>query len=166
MTYYVVEYVDGPQGAHPPIPDGVGFMTLAGPVPDSRLALIESAAGLGNVVSPIPDGSAAAIDAAKAYPPALAAAREGVADAESTVRTPETLMAAYLGSMQRALAARGADDWVPGVATVDELGYLRRGEAVWVRSRLSTDGRADWVSSDYFVYRNPASDFDLSKPRG
>jgi hypothetical protein len=45
---------------------------------------------------------------------------------------------------------------------VDEPGYLTRGQYYWVLRYLPGDGAVRWVSEDFQVYQNAASDFRLS----
>lgn len=48
-----------------------------------------------------------------------------------------------------------------------EIGYARAGEFYWIlRLVPATTGeagdRVEWVSDDFFVYTNPADDFELT----
>ena len=45
----------------------------------------------------------------------------------------------------------------------NEPEYLTRGQFYWVLRYLKGSDAVKWVSSDYFVYENPASDFALSQ---
>jgi hypothetical protein len=109
--------------------------------------------------------AAAAIQAARQYPPALAAAREAVDSAPARVGDGDSFVALYVCAATEALAGRDSDDWQLASSVRDDLGYLRCGERYWVRPVPDQAGLVSWVSDDYFVYRNPLSDFDLSSGR-
>jgi len=46
---------------------------------------------------------------------------------------------------------------------VEDLGYLSKGEFCWVLEYKPASKSVRWVSNDYFVYENAASDFNLTQ---
>ncbi len=167
MRYCFVNWVDSPEGGREPLlPEHDGFLLLADAGRDAPWAIFEvsfvdddpSEVGLEEV----PDDLCTLLDSAKAYSPAMAIAGEDMARRWKG-KTPSRaeFAASYMESLRRVLRAQPESPYRLAEAIVDELGYLRKGEYAWILAYNSVTYRVSWVSSDFQIYQNPVSDFDL-----
>jgi hypothetical protein len=107
------------------------------------------------------------LQSAERYPPALALAVADLRRAGDPGWGPATISTRLVGALRRHLRAQSRKPFVLAEARASETGYLTRGEFYWILEYLkrSTSGRplVRWVSDDFNVYVNPASDFKLTK---
>jgi hypothetical protein len=165
--YYIADYVPMPSGPGftPALPDGTGFVLLAGPSDgpkwgifacDNEVDLLERAA-------PVPTDLEEILESGRRYPPALALARD---DATQFVDGPgmsrADFVARYAERVVHHLNRQRNAPYLIGEAVVEEPGYLRCGQWYWVLRYLRGTNEVRWVSDDFQVYQNAASDFRLS----
>lgn len=104
------------------------------------------------------------IYSAYGYPPALAIARSRIGkyfkNDKPEIDQFEERYTLILESLLSEIANAG---YFMAAAQEEEIGYLRSGEWYWL---LGIDhcepANAYWVSDDYFIYKNPITDFILS----
>ena len=165
MWYYLVDYVaDGNEYA-PAIPRGVGFNLIAAPAHDARWGLfcVWAEVPLSHQVRVVPPSTALAVISAERYPPAFALARNIVAEEfDGQVVTDEMFCARYAECLRDIMRQQEGAPYVLAEAINDELGYLQSGQYYWVVRYLRGAEKVAWVSDDFHVYHNPASDFALS----
>jgi hypothetical protein len=165
MRYYLVDYVPSGRGSGPALPDRIGFLLLAAPGYDSQWGLfaVDTEVPRSEHVRAVSAEVDNAVQSAERYPPALALARNAVASQfDSQHPTDDEFCGRYVQCLLEHMGQQAAAPYVFAEAIGDELGYLTRGQFYWVLRYLRGPEMVDWVSSDYFVYQNPASDFDLS----
>jgi hypothetical protein len=162
VAYFVVRYEASDDGWAPAVPVATSYLALAGPVGDTHLAVIESSElSVGHGVFAVGPELSGVIDGAKSFPPAMALAREAFDAMRPAPGDESSAVEAYVDALEANLSMRGGGQWLAVTALGDETGYLIRGETYLVRPSSVEDGTIEWVSSDYFVYRNAVSDFDL-----
>jgi hypothetical protein len=161
--YYFVRWKHTVNGYTPELPDDVGFAMLAEPGRASDgpgFALFEchlpddfrkSAA-----VKPVSSDLAELLESAKDYPPALALARDEVADkARSEAAFAKKLAERLIYHLER----QASSPFFLAKAIVSESFYKEAGGYYWIVGY--SGGQVQWVSRDYHVYRDSISDFDL-----
>ena len=165
VKYYLVDYVKWGRNSRPALPDGTGFLLLAAPGCDPRWGVfaVDRELQPSDQVRPVPIELQRLLQAAEQYPPAMALARDALSiEFDGEQPTDELFCIRYAACLDEYLTQQGSAPYVFAKAIGDELGYLRRGEFYWVLRYLRGSRTVAWVSSDYFVYHNPVSDFDLS----
>lgn len=106
------------------------------------------------------------MESGEVYPPALALARAELSNCPAgRFATPEAFMQYYGDALRRHLRQQPHAGFVLAEAVRDEVGYLARGRFYWILGVQSAAQVVQWVSDDYFVYENPAADFDLHRLR-
>lgn len=99
---------------------------------------------------------------AQHWPPALALAREELADERLT---KDDFIARLQDSLRRRLESQRTVPYFLARARVECLiGGLRAGQYVWLVGHNPVTNRVAWVaaSDDYFVYWDPAENFDVT----
>jgi hypothetical protein len=81
-------------------------------------------------------------------------------DREATL---ESFAVAYEKALARHLTRQKEVPFMLAKALREEPGYLRLGQWYWVLAAKSEPAYVQWVSDDYFVYANSASDFALTR---
>jgi len=170
MPYCYMELVISRAGDRcPDFPAGVGFLVLADPGRNAAWALYEYTLPH-DLESWKPTESPgqrleALIDSAKGYPPALALARD---EMTSTFRERQPsrneFEEAYAESLASNLGSQPNSGFILACAIRDEPGYLDAGSWYWLL-RLAGADSVRWVSTDFHVYTNALSDFDLTGGR-
>ncbi|MFZ5832451.1 MAG: hypothetical protein ACOY3P_20380 [Planctomycetota bacterium] len=165
MNYYCVDSKRGPDGAAPALPDGTGFLVLAEVgKQNSPWAVVQCSRRVpqSHVVRALPGNVRDAIESAQQYPPAFALARNDLEGrSKSELSTPEAFMNAYRQALLRHLRGQGGHGFLLAEAVGEESGYLYRGCFYWVLDLDPSTQTVRWVSDDYFIYENPAADFDF-----
>lgn len=105
---------------------------------------------------------------AKRYPPALALARDDVSlffreRGDGHDATLASLATIYEAALQRRLSRQHDMPFLFAKAVHEEPGYLCVDQWYWVLAAATKPGYVRWVSDDYFVYANPASNFALTR---
>lgn len=146
------------------VPDGDG--------PTSRLLAELPGAGVGlyaveddpptsSAARPVPDRLANLIDSARRYPPALALAREEIAEVfAEEPPTVEAFARSYATAIEHHLTRQPDAPYLLGKALRDASAGLSAGQWYWLLQAGS--GRVVWVSDDFEIYESPAADFDLT----
>ncbi len=112
---------------------------------------------------PVSEELEALIDSGRRYPPALAIARDQMNHLFHGQRPSQDEFAeAYAKEIQSRLANQHKAPYLLAQVTRTELGYLYSPEWYWALRIKGDPPMVYWVSDDYFVYRNPLSDFDLT----
>ena len=168
MRYCFANWVDSPEGGKEPLlPENHGFILLADFGPNTpwavfRVSFVEdkpAAAGLEGV----PHDLQVLLDSAKAYPPAMAIARDDMTRrwrGKSPSRSE--FAASFAESLRRRLRAQPDCRYRLAEASADEAGYLTRGECAWILRYDADSHEVSWVSSDFHIYKNAAGDFNLN----
>jgi hypothetical protein len=161
--YYFVRWKHTENGYTPALPDDVGFMMLAEPGRASdgaSFALFECNLPDGYrksaAVKPVAPELVELLDSAKDYPPALALARDEVAD---EVRSEDTFAKKLAERLIYHLERQVNSPFFLAKAVVTESFYKEAGGYYWIVGHHN--GQVKWVSRDYHVYRDSISDFDL-----
>ena len=171
--YYFVDFrrVHEGEGWEPDLPEDSGFLLMADP-PDAKWGIyrcgwLEEEIERDWPVIPVDEQLLRMLKSGEHYPPALAKARNEIEKRyRSETCDKATFGAEYAAAIERHLEAQRSANYVLAKAVTDETGYLRKGAYYWVLSYTRPQtGPAfvEWVSGDYFVYRNLAEDFELSE---
>jgi hypothetical protein len=167
MWYYVVDYIPFGNGSTPALPAGTGFMLLAGPEADpTRWGIFkcDDEVPLSKHVRAVDDALRKIIWSAERYPPALALARDRCGTLfDGQVPALDEFCEVYRDSLIEHMRQQPRAPYVFAEAVGEEPAYLTRGQFYWVLRHLRGASAVKWVSADYFVYENPASDFALSE---
>ena len=165
--YYVADYVpmpDGP-GFTPALPDDTPFVLLAGPrdQPTWGIFACSTEVDSSERVQPVSADIESILESGRRYPPALALARN---DASVLPGSPSMSRHDFAGRYaQRVvyhLSRHPEAPYLIAEAVVDEPGYLSRGQRYWVLRYLRGANEVRWVSDDFQIYQNAASDFRLT----
>lgn len=107
----------------------------------------------------------ALIESGYRYPPALALARSAVSKVfKSEQASLDQFADAYRAALEYHLGQQSDAGYVLARTCADEFGYLWQREWFWILSVTEdSPAQAAWVSDDFFVYRNAASDFLLTE---
>jgi hypothetical protein len=165
--YSIAEYVrmPGGPGFTPALPDGTGFVLLTGPSDGPKWGIFacDNEVDVLERAERVPTKIAKVLESGRRYPPALALARD---DASQFVDGPgmgrADFVARYAERVAHHLDRRCDAPYLVAKAVVEEPGYLRRGQQYWVLRYLRGANEVRWVSDDFHVYQNAASDFQLS----
>ncbi len=160
--YCVADYL--PEvGSGPAVPRGVGYVLLAGPIDTARwgIFMCSDAVEFSERVRPIPVEVVQILESGRRYPPALALARDNADAVGALLREPE-FVHLYADLVELQLKTQEGKPYVLVKAANDEPGYLISGQYYWVLEYAPGTSSVRWVSDDYHVYQNPASDFALS----
>lgn len=103
------------------------------------------------------------IESAKRFPPALALARDDVSRVfRKRAPAPEELADSFEAALARRLSQQTDMRFVLARAVGEQFGFMCAGEWYWVLAASKDRTAVRWVSDDYFVYANPATDFELT----
>lgn len=164
-TLRLVDYLPFHTGWAPALPDGTGFMLLAAPGIDPMpwgLFLCDEEVAPSAKVRSVTETVSTAVERGTAYPPALALARDEMTATFSTVPTDQEFCQHYVESVERHLKLQSSAPYLLAEAAADDGHYLTKAHFYWVLRYLRGSASVRWVSSDYFVYQNPADDFVLT----
>jgi hypothetical protein len=163
--YAVVPIVRRADGLGPDIPEEVGFLELAEPVVGAssyalyRLDVPEA------VVVPkaqaVPEDIEVLIWSGEGFPPALAQARDAVALGSGAEPRPDDFLRRFGGHLTELLSAQRGSQAFLARCVEGQPGYLTPGAWYWLLDRTEDGSRVRWVSSDYHVYTDPTSTFDV-----
>lgn len=165
--YCIADYVpmsDG-VGFTPALPEGTGFVLLAGPDDGPKWGIFAcgNEVDFSERVQAVSADIEAVLESGRRYPPALALARDEASMFPDGAKIGRVEFASrYAGRVIHHLDRQPAAPYVMAEAVVDEPGYLSRGQRYWVLRSLRGLGEVRWVSDDFQVYQNAASDFRLS----
>lgn len=166
LKYWFANWVDSPEGGKEPLlPANDGFLYLSDFGPSARWGLFrvwladDEPATQG--LEAVPDDLAVLLDSGMAYPPALASREDMKRRWHGGNPSRKEFALSLVDALTQRLRAQPHAPYRLAQAVVDELGYLSRGQYVWVLSYDPGPSTVSWVSSDYFIYKNPADDFDL-----
>lgn len=165
MPYYFIDYrpaVAG-QDPEPDCPAGTNCLILA------------DLEGLGWGLCEIPENEdwqptlhvsaelACLIESGKRFPPALAVAREEMAQVFVEHKpTHDEFAQAYTRALQAGLSRQHESVYILAEAVKDEPGFLVRGQWYWVLEISSSPTEAFWVSEDYYICKAGMNDFDFT----
>jgi hypothetical protein len=165
--YYIADDVpmpDGP-GFTPALPDGTGFVLLAGPSDGPKWGIFACDNEVGSLerTGRVPTEVEEILESGRRYPPALALARDDATEFVDGPRMSRADFAArYAERVVHHLDRQPRAPYIIAEALVEEPGYLRRGQRYWVLRYLHGANEVRWVSDDFQAYQNAASDFRLS----
>jgi len=168
MQYYFADLVAAPEGGRAPrLPDNSGFLEVADPGRNASWGLYRvTCADDGPVMAGFeraPIELCRMLRSAGGYPPALALARHAVERRfAGTTPSREEFAAAYAEDLKRRLRAQPQSRYRLAEVLAEEVGYLSPGDFVWVIQYRPEDRTVLWVSGDFHLYRNAASDFALT----
>ena len=109
----------------------------------------------------LPDSINTLLRYGETYPPALALARNEVHNIDLNERYAKSqFWVSYLYSVMNHLENRNALPFFKAKNNVDERGYRKAGQHLWIVGYHS--GLINWVSSDYFVYTDDIAGFSIS----
>jgi hypothetical protein len=164
--YCIADYVPSRTGrdSAPALPEGAGYVLLAGPIDTQRWGIFACSGPVefSDHVRPVPSAIEAILDSGRRYPPALALARDE-ADSFTEGINQEEYSRRFAERVAHHLQRQAAAVYQLAPAVVDDPGYASKGQYYWVLQYLSESSEVRWVSDDYQVYRNSASDFHLSE---
>ena len=155
-------------GWSPDFPDSVtGFRLLA----DGRATMwgLYRYSLEGDVVweppHPATDSIEALIESGIRYPPALALTRKAISVAFcSKESSREDFEREYVRSLSDHLSSQSDSGYVLAPAIIEEFGYLGESEWYWVlKCTEDSPSKVYWVSDDYHIYCNAATDFLLTE---
>jgi hypothetical protein len=170
--YCFVDWRSTPSGKEPILPEVNGFLLLAEPGRDSSWGLFDvdfvedepQAKG----VEPVPEELDALLGSAEGYPPALALARDEIEKkTKAKLHCRDEFARSYSELLRKHMTAQPTSRYVLAEVATGQLGYKHEGEFSWVIGFIPEQNLVKWVSWDYCVYTDPASDFRLlPKQRG
>lgn len=169
MGYYFADYKASPQeGRELRIPDSLEYSQLACPGCYASWAICHVGLHVDEPLAPgfhgVPDELYVLLSSAEGYPPAIALSRDEVEKEWDGRRPTRQQFAASLAeSLRRHLRAQPHVNYRLAEGAVEDLGYLSKGEFCWVLEYKPASKSVRWVSNDYFVYENAASDFNLTQ---
>jgi|GEM_PF-3091737 len=158
----------GTDGFEPAFPEGVSFQLLADlPNEQACWGIYRFTVDLDRDWRPeaeLEPELANLLASAERYPPALALAR---ADLKTKFRDAIPSQKEFAAALEIALKALFAEQPTAGYLLAEsnccEPGYLSPGQWQWiVAATKSSPQEVWWVSDDFFMYRNRASDFRLT----
>jgi hypothetical protein len=144
---------------------GTGYLLMASPL-DPKWGVFRCGreVPLSKHITAIPDDLRSALWSAEQYPPALALARDAISGEFSERQLDRNrFFERYRDLLVDYMSRQPSAPYILVRAVGDELGYLTRGQFYWVLRYLKDSNTVQWVSADYFVYQNRASDFALSQ---
>lgn len=99
----------------------------------------------------------------KGYPPAIAFMREDIeVFIEKTEEiSKDSFIELILKLLKKHLQLQKHSPYFLSEAMVDEEDYLIKGAFYWIVGFNPETSEVEWVSEDYYIYENPASDFGL-----
>ncbi len=157
-------------GAEPNLPAGLSFRVVASPGPDADWCLVSLSASLESVprgAQLVSSSLRLLLLSAEAFPPALALASAELDRRGESHWAPEGITEFYSTALRRHLRRQPTAGYFLAESRCEEPGYLDPGEFVWIlRLRRDPTSRrllALWVSGDFSIYENPASDFRITK---
>jgi len=169
MGYYFADWMASPQeGRELQIPDSLEYRLLASPGCYAPWAICYVGLSVDQTLAPgfreVSDELFVLLTSAEGYPPAMALARNEVGKKWDGLRPTQQQFAASLAeSLRQHLREQPQVNYRLAEAVREDLGYLSKGEFCWVLQYSPALKKVRWVSSDYFVYENAASDFNLSQ---
>lgn len=153
-------------GWRPDLPKNCGFLLLA----DARglhwgiykLSTNQDLSSNPNVV-PVSNTLRTLVHSAKMYPPAMALARDYLSRKFAN-RKPTRMQfeRAYASTLRNHLKYQDKARFRLVEAVADEVGYLTRGGFYWAVRYDEATKCVSWVSDDFFIYRNPVTDFKIN----
>jgi hypothetical protein len=165
--YCMVDYVPSPDGPGftPALPEATAFVLLANPHHGARWGIFACGAKVefSEQVQAVPTDIESVLESGRRYPPALALARDEAAmfpDGATIDRVAFAIR--YAERVVHHLNRQPDAPYMIAEAVVHERGYLNRGQHYWVLRYLRGEGEVRWVSDDFQVYQNQASNFRLS----
>jgi len=170
MMYYYARFRPNPDGdgRGPDLPEDTSYLVVATPGRFADWAILRcdlEESTRPDSVEPVSAELAALLRSGERYPPALALSRRAM---DRRFRVGEVARADFDAALSeelgRHLREQRRAGYVLAEARVEEHGYLTPGEHHWVLScEVGPDGQAivEWVSGDFHIYRNAASDFAL-----
>jgi len=170
MKYCYVNWKQTPDGFTPDLPEDKGFALIAEP---SERAICAGYAlfkfdydydePLPQNVHEVPEELETLIMSAEDYPPALALTRDRAEKESPPECNQETFSAILIQILTEELEKQTESKYFLAKAIKDEIGYLCSGGYYWIVGYDPIDKFVSWVSWDFFVYRNPIGDFELSE---
>lgn len=155
------------EGFEPDLPDYVtGFISVSPNNPDCKWCLCDSEIDLDY------EGDFAALEvvsneldvllfSAKAYPPALAIS---LSEANSICPITKNEYQALLASLiKKNLRHQASSNYILCEVLIGQVGYLTKGEFVWIISYEAEKETVQWVSDDFYIYSDHISNFDISR---
>jgi hypothetical protein len=164
--YYFCNYRISNEGSgakEPDIPVYVDYGTL-GSGEDTDWCLCEiSFEETPTEIECVSDELQVLLDSAKCYPPALAISLHSANFELPLSKSDYSIV--LIGLLKKYLRNQYNDSFFLAEAAFEELGYLYKGEFVWIVRFYPETDEVMWVSSDYFLYRNLSTDFKVSSER-
>ena len=170
MRYGYANWEPDPSGGRgPKLPPNHGFLLVAEPGYASEWALFR--VDLADYtrregLTPITDELDGLLLSGEMYPPALALARDEVMEHFSgRVASHAEFDGFYRERLRHHLAAQDTAGYLMARCLRGQGIYLRKDSYYWLIDYMPEREAVRWVSSDYFVYTDPASDFEVTTQR-
>ena len=165
--YCLINWIHDDDGFRPDLPENTGFYLIASPHYHAPYALFDCDLAydepLPQGVERISDELCELIDSGKAYPPALAIARQKI-ERDLPADTPKyqfiTQLSTYLIDE---LTKQPVTPYILVRTTVSELGYRECGGYYRIIGYHAANRQVAWVSRDYYIYTNSVKEFDISE---
>ena len=170
--YYFIDWIksEAEEGFEPSLPEGVDFALVAeNKNKNERWGVFECDFEDYNqfkdkIVSEL---LISLLYSAVKFPPVMAYSRYEIEEkSKNTTFTKNEFDFEFCKIIKKNIHNCKQQDFVFAKASANETGYLAENEYFWVVSAKKDNwGKivVSWVSDDYFFYRNPAKDFDLSE---
>lgn len=164
-AFVTVPIQRGSRGIGPDLPDGVGFLELASPAPDSEFALYEIGAEdlpRCTAATTVPESLSALLLRAERHPPAMALMRDAVIHRVLSPPSRGLFLWRVGRLLERYLQPEVLARQASARCVFDEVGYRTAGRDYWLVAYSPLDKRVSWVSADFIVYRDSVAGFDVN----
>lgn len=153
------------EGWIPEIPESDGFLLLAEPHCQARIALYQAIIHCDEMPEllrsmQVDKGLSSLMDSGETYPPALALARADMLVVfEDREPTPGEFLSTYKRVLKYHLSRQQEDGFSLTEALFDEYGNRVAGSFVWARRCVDNADQVEWVTPGYYLRRHPACHF-------
>jgi hypothetical protein len=158
------------RGATPDLPSGSSFQVLAEPGRDSEWCLVSLSAArrtLPKRAEPVHPTLGRLLESGRSFPPAIALACAELRRRGNPSWGPSEMSDFLVRVLRRNLRQQSTSGYVLAEVRRAEIGYSVVGEFVWIlgarRERPSGARVVIWVSTDFCIYENAATDFRIPK---
>lgn len=166
MLYVIADWINSENGIQPSFPVDCSFLCLAGTSKNHSFGLFEIN-GFSDeqyallALNAVPKSLSVALESCKIYPPALAKVARSIET--MTVYSRDQFIRELETQIRKELEQQRNRPYLLARSRISEPGYRNEGEFVWIVAYQpkSTGREVTWVSSDYQIYSDAVSTFDL-----